>query len=243
MIRAVTFDFWNTLYTPADDAETLRRRRDRRVAVVTSFFGMAGKRADSDAVGRSLAALAEAVTSMRVQQQRSFTHAELGRQIARAVGFDLGQKAAEVLAEGVSAVGLGHPPAPLDGAGGLLSRLHRRVRLGIISDTGLTLGMHLREVMASHGLAEYIGHFTWSDETLTTKPAARQFLYTLHMLGVEPAEAVHVGDLEESDITGARAVGMRTIRLLQDASETTADATAGSLTDVEKVLTQWGLDL
>ena len=40
------------------------------------------------------------------------------------------------------------------------------------------------------------------------KPDPAGFRYTAEMLGVEPGEAVYVGDRPEVDLAGARAAGM-----------------------------------
>jgi len=247
MIRAVTFDFWDTLYR--DDPVVLDKRRDRQAAMVQSFFSAAGRQMDARAVRSALDATSNIIDTLRHREHRSLSHTEIGQRVAQELGFELSHHDAEVLAEIVSAGGVQYPPSPVDGAGLLLARLRGRVRLGVISDTGLTLGMQLREAMASHGLAEFFSQFTWSDETLTTKPSPRQFLYTLHMLGAAPGEAVHVGDLEDADVAGAKAVGMRSIRILTDGPagqtsvDTAADAVVSRLADVARVLNDWGLEL
>ncbi|MFW6153941.1 MAG: HAD family hydrolase [Planctomycetota bacterium] len=240
-IDAVTFDFWNTLYV--EDLASLDRRRDRRVSVAQAYFVSAGKRLESKPVRAALEATLERISAMRRDEHRAAGHAEVGEMLAAALGFRLDYDDARLLAEGISSAGRDHPPMPADGAGMLLESLCGAVKLAVISDTGLTFGMHLRQVMANHGLAEYFQQFTWSDETLTTKPAARQFLYTVHMLDVPPDRAVHVGDLEAADIGGARQVGMRTIRLGDASVASEADAVAESLADALDVLRQWGAKL
>ncbi len=237
-IDAVTFDFWNTLYV--EDLDALARRRDRRVSIAQAFFVSAGKRLTSQPIRDAFAATAEQISRMRREEQRAAGHAEVGEMLAAALGFRLDYDDARMLAEGISSAGRDHPPAPADGTGLLLAALGGAVRLGIISDTGLTFGMHLRQVMVNHGLADYFQQFTWSDETLTTKPTARQFLYTLHMLDAAPDAAVHVGDLEAGDIDGARRVGMRTIRVGDSASASRADASVATLAEVVGVLRGWG---
>ena len=46
-----------------------------------------------------------------------------------------------------------------------------------------------------------------------TKPHESIFRALLELLGVEPGEAVMVGDTIEDDVEGARAVGMRAVLL------------------------------
>ncbi|MGN6558630.1 MAG: HAD family hydrolase, partial [Solirubrobacterales bacterium] len=51
-----------------------------------------------------------------------------------------------------------------------------------------------------------------SDETGHYKPAPQSFEAALSSLGVRPEEAIHVGDLRRTDVAGAAALGMRTVR-------------------------------
>jgi FMN phosphatase YigB (HAD superfamily) len=243
MIRAVTFDYWNTLYIEDPAAEP--RRQESRAAVVQAFFAAAGRKVAVENVRDALKAAAGEVDRLWAQEQRALSHGEMGEFIAQRLGFRIGFKEAEVLAEAVSSVTVQHPPVPADGAGEILGRLRGRAQLGLISDTGLTQGVHLRRVMANHGLAECFDHFTWSDQTLTTKPVARQFLYTLHMLGVQPDEAVHIGDLQKRDVQGAAAVGMRTILLsaTPPVDGPAPDAVVARLADISATLLGWGMEI
>ena len=52
-----------------------------------------------------------------------------------------------------------------------------------------------------------------SDEVRLRKPAPEFFTRTLSRLGIQPSEAVHLGDRLDSDIAGARAAGMGAIYL------------------------------
>jgi FMN phosphatase YigB (HAD superfamily) len=221
----------------------LERRRQRRAAIAQGFFAAAGKPIEAAPIRRALAATVSKISALRMREHACPGHAEVGSMIAAEVGFRLSFDDAKLLAEAISSMGRDEPPAPADGAGVLLSQLRGKVKLAIISDTGLTFGMHLQQAMETHGLAEFFECFTWSDTTLTTKPSSRQFLHTLHRLNVTPAEAVHVGDLEAADIAGAREVGMRAIRIGDDEAESAADAGVTSLVQVGDVLRQWGMDL
>ena len=106
------------------------------------------------------------------------------------------------------------PPQPIAGVLDIVPRLARRYRLGLISDTGLTPGHVLREVMRRDGLLSYFEALTFSDEIGTAKPRPEPFLHTLDALSVEPREAAHVGDLPETDLRGAQNVGMKAILFL-----------------------------
>lgn len=85
-------------------------------------------------------------------------------------------------------------------------------RLGIISDTSLTPGRLLVRFLEADGLLVYFQALTFSDATGYTKPDRRMFERTLAHLGAVPVEAAHVGDTPRTDIAGARALGMLSIR-------------------------------
>ncbi len=238
MIRAVTFDFWGTLYEegPAQD-----QRCRLRVEYAAGFFVGLGA-----SVGARQLEYAFRLLSRDIDHSREASHAglgaeEIGQRLARIVGVRLDPPEAVRLGELISSATREHPPVPAEGAREVLSALHGRVRLGLICDTGITLGHDLYAVMEADGLAQLFDHFTFSNQTGTTKPERRQFDHTLYRLGCRPAEAVHVGDVEPTDVAGAKAVGMRAIRILHDEVEptTAADAAVRSIGQVVSVLRGW----
>jgi putative hydrolase of the HAD superfamily len=96
---------------------------------------------------------------------------------------------------------------------GVLADLRRQgVRLGVISNWDGRLPKVLEEL----GIARFLDTVTWSGKAGTEKPDRRIFLYALGDLGVEPAEALHVGDGRLEDVEGAVAVGMRALHLTRN---------------------------
>ena len=83
----------------------------------------------------------------------------------------------------------------------------------------------------------------FSDEAGVPKPHPRIFAHTLEALGVAPDATVHVGDLRRTDVAGARAAGMGTVRIrhthddLSDHPE--ADEVAGSHPRLVEILLGW----
>lgn len=240
MIEAVTFDFWNTLYV--EDQAARSRRRERRAALAGQFFAAAGRPLETPLIQQGIQSVAEELSELQYRRQVNYSHAEIGQAIGRRLGFDLTEPEAQTLAELISSAGQAHPPAPMDFVGQLMTQLAGRVKLAVISDTGLTFGMHLRAVMGTHGLAKHFDHFTFSDETLSTKPLERQFWHTLGALDVAPERAVHVGDLERRDVDGARSAGMKTVRIISDGSgrSSSADAIINSLAELNVALERLG---
>lgn len=92
-----------------------------------------------------------------------------------------------------------------------MEALSTRYRMGIIFDAGITPGSVLRKVLDRHRILEFFTSTVFSDEIGFNKPHRVMFETALRELGARPSEAVHVGDLLETDIAGAKAMGMKAI--------------------------------
>jgi len=198
-IQAVTFDFWGTLYTNRE-ADSIR------LALLRQRLGSDGDLQQAYDYAHQVA------HSHWQKEHRSLSTSErldimlhhLQITLSPAVKAELVRELEEAL--------LQTPPEPVSHIRDLLLALQERdVRIGLISDTGITPGRVLRTVMARDGLLPFFQHCTFSDEVGRAKPHPRPFLHTLEMLGVEPRHATHIGDLPETDIAGAKRVGMRAV--------------------------------
>jgi putative hydrolase of the HAD superfamily len=63
------------------------------------------------------------------------------------------------------------------------------------------------------GLLAPLAVQVFSDEVGWPKPDPRAFRAALDPFGMSPGRAVHVGDLRRTDVAGARALGMRSVRI------------------------------
>lgn len=91
----------------------------------------------------------------------------------------------------------------------LLSRLHERYRIGIVSN----FYGNLQAVCEEAGLTPSIGVAVDSTLVGCKKPDPRIFQAALDALQAEPSEAVFVGDSLRRDMAGARGMGMRHVWL------------------------------
>jgi FMN phosphatase YigB (HAD superfamily) len=205
MIEAVTFDFWNTVMW--EEPGSLRARR---LEVWPEAFG-------GGVLDR--AALAEAHDAAHRAYKEAW---RAGRQFrvddAAGVILDrvarLPDGAAELLVEGFCEAGRRAAVHPSDGARMCLEDLKAGgARLGIVCDIGLTPAHVVRELLDRHGLLELFDDAVFSDEVGHYKPDRRTFEHALANLGgVAPERAAHVGDRRRTDVAGARAMGMTTVR-------------------------------
>lgn len=105
------------------------------------------------------------------------------------------------------------PPPLLPGAAEGIRALASRFKLAIVSDTGFASGRAQDRLLAQDGLLQYFTATIYSMDVGHSKPRPEPFHRALEELGASPHEAVHVGDIERTDIAGALAVGMRAIRI------------------------------
>lgn len=233
-IRAITFDFWDTLYV-AHSAAPLRQQR---LTEMLSPWGITPEQA-REATHQAW----QAWDRVWRQEQRTFGGPTWVSLALEHLGIEVSPAEFDALVEAMVTASLVVRPRPVDGASALLARLAPCYKLGLISDTGLTAGPALRRLMEEDGLAAYFTHMTFSDELGCSKPHPRAFLATLEHLGVPPEQAVHVGDWPRTDVAGAQGVGMRAVRFqgVVDRRDDTvsADATIDSLSELERILERW----
>ncbi len=105
---------------------------------------------------------------------------------------------------------LNDPPKLKEGARETLEALHGKVSIGLISDTGTSPGRVIRRILGEYGVLDYFDVTVFSDEVGYCKPNEVVFRVALEVLCVEPGETLHVGDLVKNDVVGAKRAGMRT---------------------------------
>lgn len=111
----------------------------------------------------------------------------------------------------------------------VLTALRQRgLRLGCVTNT-VNSAAEIRQALAEHGLLEHLDSVVVSSEMGYRKPHPSLFLRALADLGVEPAEAVFVGDRVPEDILGAQAVGMRAILTHQYRQDEPEDGTPDAI--------------
>jgi HAD superfamily hydrolase (TIGR01549 family) len=214
-ITTLTFDLWNTLYAASGgNGEVARTRRLELLAELLASRGAhpseeelrEAYRAGFDAYvaawggGAHFGAREDVTFILDYFQARQATTAAEREEFERVV---LATEDASYLS----------PPALVAGVRETVPALAvEGYRLGIISDTSLTPGRILRDFLKKDDLLDCFSILTFSDETGFPKPDPRMFEVTLTGLGSRPSEAAHVGDTPRTDIAGAHAVGMTTIR-------------------------------
>jgi HAD superfamily hydrolase (TIGR01509 family) len=103
----------------------------------------------------------------------------------------------------------------LASAHALLEALRSRgIKTGIVANSWPEPARLLRRDAETFGLAKLLDVQVYSSEVGARKPAPEIFLRALAELGVDPLDAMFVGDRLDTDVTGAGGVGMTTVQAL-----------------------------
>jgi len=83
----------------------------------------------------------------------------------------------------------------------------QHLKMGIISNTGLTGGESLRKILIRYNLLQFFETTIFSDEAEALKPNPKIFDLISTKFNLNPSEIVHIGDTIDTDIAGARKSG------------------------------------
>jgi HAD superfamily hydrolase (TIGR01549 family) len=236
MLRAVTFDFWSTLF-----ADTRGREREAlRAAVLGDALAAAGLQASGHTLAEGLSAAWDYFDTVWLNEHRTPSCAELVDAILSALRAQLPGDLLPPLVDRFERLILELPPEPMPGAVYTLPELAGHYRLAIICDTGYSPGAVLRELLARHDMLAHFEYTYFSNEHGMSKPDTRVFVHVLEELGARPSEAAHVGDIQRTDIAGAQAAGMAAIHFVgannADVARSTGDAILSHFEELPRAL-------
>jgi putative hydrolase of the HAD superfamily len=209
MIRLITFDFWNTLFV--DRGEEIRNEMRKDFAL---------KRLQEYKPGLTREDLHSAFEVARLnfelqwQRYTSSNMKDYVRVVCNELGIEISVTHDEGIVEFFETVLLQHQPLLIPNAGDAVRNAKARLKVGLISDTGYSPGTTLRKILGAHGIESCFDSFSFSNETGYLKPRLESFLRILHDLKIRPEESVHIGDLEHTDIAGAKRLGMKAIKFI-----------------------------
>jgi len=206
-IRLITIDFWNTL-VDSSNGDGRNRHRAEIMLAEAERLGRPVTVEDVEEAGHQAWAF---FRHLWLEEQRTPHTIEMVQHMWARLQLPDDPHAVERVADVYRSGILLHPPQILPGVRQALPRLAESYTLGIVSDTAVSSGDVLREVLAREGLLEFFSYFSFSDETGVAKPHPKAFLTVLEAAAEEPARALHIGDIERTDIAGARDLGMEAI--------------------------------
>ncbi|HOK10342.1 MAG TPA: HAD family hydrolase [Candidatus Hydrogenedens sp.] len=200
MIKAVSFDFWGTLFRDAFGRERGQYRAKAILDVVKERISLEDALEALSVVGREF-------SRCHIEEQRTLTPEDAVDIVCLNLGLELHDKDRKYLAEEFATAILVFQPEPIENALEAVRYTAQFVPVGLISDTGISPGSSLKQLLEIHGFTEYITSYRFSDEEGVSKPQSVMFEKTAVELGVQPEELLHIGDLELTDIIGIKQLG------------------------------------
>ena len=211
MLRALTFDYWDTLYEGGALPERVALRR----TAVGALLGAYGQALPEEQLRTLYEESGREAERWWSEEHRGYTTNDRLRWILEraAVKPREGCEHVAAAADAVDNALLILPPAMLAGAWRMLRTLRRHYTLAVISDTGFASGRAQDRLLQKDAAREFFSATIYSMDVGHAKPRPEIFQTAVSTLGVEPHEIVHIGDNERTDVRGALAAGFRAIRL------------------------------
>jgi putative hydrolase of the HAD superfamily len=206
LIKAITFDLWNTLIVE-------KKYTEKRIVILADALGKEGQRVNLEALRFAWAAAQRRHDELWSVEYCQYPLIERLDDVLNGASVTLSRASKTRVTERYGELIREDPPALTEGAADTVSRLFPHFRLGIISDTGITSGNQIRRFFEDLGILRHFTTTVFSDETMLCKPRLEAFDAALKGLKVAPGEALHVGDLLRTDVAGAEAAGMKGVWL------------------------------
>jgi len=231
-IKAVTFDLWDTIIDDESDeakrlAAGLRSKPDERHHLVLEALNR-HQPIGSDELKTAYGVANAAFVKCWKGHSLTWTVRERLEVLLNGLGRSLPDDELDALADAQGRMEVDIPPDPIEGAKAAIADLATRYKLCIVSDTIVTPGDGLRQLLDGHDLKQYFSGFAFSDEVGHSKPDRSMFDSAARQLGVDLSEMVHIGDRDHNDVKGPQALGMKAILFTakrdHDKDTTSADA-------------------
>lgn len=249
-IKAVSFDLWDTLVDDNSDeairAERgLRSKRDERRHLVWQALN----EIEPIELERVVLAYDTADAGFNLVWKKMHINWNVEQRlnvVLTGLGRTLPEQAFATLIDDTARMEVEIPPNPISGVEASLKELSQNFKLCVCSDSIVTPGTGLRQILEGHGLKKYFSAFAFSDEVGRSKPHRSMFDAAAEQLGVELHEMVHVGDRDQNDVKGPHAIGARAVLFTatrpDDKHMTTADAICESHKDLPGVIAKLAQD-
>jgi putative hydrolase of the HAD superfamily len=205
MIKAVTFDCWNTLILENGGLSAKLKAYIRGI-LAKSLISLSDEEIDTIFADELVLFENHVLSHRKTQNAR-----DRAESLFRLAGIELPEEQLLRVAHDCDHMALEARPPFVPGAPAALEALSGSYALGLICNTGFHGSTTLREVLSGHGLLSHFRHLGFSDESGAAKPHVRIFQEALEGLGCRAEEAAHVGDSEPADVAGAKHTGMFSI--------------------------------
>jgi HAD superfamily hydrolase (TIGR01509 family) len=235
-IKAITFDFWSTLFK--DTGDIGKNRHVWRIENMAKGLAKAGWMGSPAEILAAIEIASNRGTEIRLKGEVDFLPEEQIELIFKQLAVSPSKEVFEEVLRAYTKASGEFPPAPMPGTIETVKELSKKYPIGLISNTGITPGSVLRTVLEGAGIIDCFKVLTFSNEVNLVKPNPEIFKLTAKGLGVDVRDTVHIGDDFEADVVGAQGVGASGIWLnpKEDSKQGKAFAVIKELTELQEIL-------
>ena len=204
---AVTYDFWNTLVAETTDS------LDRRRALWTEILFENGFEVSQQQLDEAFTQGWNHFDTNWRNNVQSSLDGVVNAAISK-LPIEISLHTKTQLTDAYLAASESTPRKLLPNVTKTLERLKEMdLRLGVICDVGTIPSSRLQAWLTDLNVHEFFDYFGFSDDIGVYKPDPKIFNETLAGLDIsDSSQCIHVGDLKRTDVAGARAINMTTVR-------------------------------
>jgi putative hydrolase of the HAD superfamily len=204
-VQAITFDLWNTLFSNKSYSE-LRLKQFFQFLQEREIFLPFDKFEETFHTKFHFSE----VTFEEIEFRHIYTEERILK-VLESIDLQIPQSDIEILKVKFESEMLQDPPSLKIGVKKTLEVLAQNYNLGLISNTGVTPGKIISKVLGEYNILQYFDSMVYSDETGLFKPHPKMFEIPLEKFNCKPQNAIHIGDMLETDVKGAQDFKMKTI--------------------------------
>ncbi len=202
-IKAISFDFWETLVSGRHNAEGRVEHRLNKLNEVLNKY----RNFTFDEVKNAYDESSNVFTKVWINDYKTLCAEESIKIILELLNLVVQQEDFDELVYEFEYSLLDFPPKLFSELVDLLPKLKERFPLAIICDTGYSSGKVLREFLEREKVLSNFSAFVFSNEVLSSKPNAKNYEIVCESFGIQTNELLHIGDNQRSDIAGIQNVG------------------------------------
>lgn len=204
----ISIDFWDTLVDGRVGGET---RKQVRYSALQKVCREYGRTIEPKQIEKASQDVSREFNHIWFNEQRTPKTRELVSKILNNLGIPADKMEYEFLVDKFEASLLDGPPAIINGAAQTIHNLSKEYRLTLISDTMYSPGRVIRRYMEEREILHFFDVCFFSDEAGYSKPNPKAFRRMLDDTNSNAQHSYHIGDRVNTDIAGAKAVGMKAI--------------------------------
>lgn len=205
-LKLITFDFWSTIYYNKVSLKT-----NRKEIIKHAFLDAGYSEITEDILDSAISQAYSRWDAVWIEETRTLLVEEWLEYIIDEIGVKISHDKMLSCCHSLQSLIMLDNTTLIKGVREAIKQLKNKYFLAIISDTGIASGKYLTKRLQKDGL-DLFDYYLYSDEFGRCKPHTSVFHKVLENFNVSPHDALHIGDIRRTDIKGAIATGMHSIR-------------------------------